>query len=327
MKFNKKGNGIIILIAVIIGLMILTIVGVFIFIGGKDGKIISGNKNVTSGYPIITIYLGTMDSKTREISPSQYYILDDKNNLLAQGTSTNSYISINVNVNRSIIVYCYNQDHYLSIVYKNLTDYELSKNETKIECKMDRIGKLKINDIQGDIQNIDNVIILNLSSEGGIYKRLSICFSKTAGIISVKMDNNYLSCPDNVWINYSSYDSEKKKYAWLPKGEFMCGSRLEKCNQVIGNSCQTPFITIPSRFTRDFDSCKYFGYDLDQKSSQSIVINVKTSSVKNNLDALNIVFFDEDLRYINNSLMFVSDNDGHDIGSIDQSLKIKFKNE
>lgn len=330
---NKKANALVIFIIIVVFILIVALIGVLLFLNTKHDPL-KVTKNIT--FPQITIYLSTQDADSKEIVSANYIILDENSNLVtSQTTNKGVYNPINISVNNSLKVYCFNSNHYLGYAQKNLTPYDYSYNKTKLDCKMKRIGSLKITSMQGSIQNIDNTLILNLTSEGGTYKGLAMCVAKTPGIETVDLDKNYKICEGSTWLNYSNVSCKdfynnrcvNLVYTYLPKNEYLCKDEKERCKSVVGSTCITEDISVPERFKRYFDKCKYLGYDLSPGQNQQILISVHTSSVKNSLDSLKILFYDYDLRYIDGNFTKVESINKDDIGAKDQETEVKYKSE
>jgi len=286
MALSKKSNiGIIISVLVII----ILIVGAFIFIYLTYDK----QENKINSTEMIEMYVTAEDDKTRESINANYYLTYGNGVFLMNGSlEVGAYKKIIVPKNKILHFHCWNDNYYLVIGHKQVTEKELALNRSVFTCSMYKMGLPKIN---GEL--IGDKAMLNLTSEGGWLYRLGVCFKWSAGILDVNLDDQTLVCENDTWKNYTKYYPENNTYDYLPPGQYKCENEIEKCEMVIGRRCKLAKMEIPHKYKNQVDYCTYLGKSLSPDESTEIELNIATLGTVNSLDYVKVIFIDHDRRY------------------------------
>ena len=318
---NKKASmGV--MVGIIIFVMIIGLIVTSLIIAKQKGYFI---KKEIKPEPTLKLHFMARDLETLE-SIDSTYILDYTNNsksiVLSKGNlSKDVWKEVDVPI-KIIHVYSWSKDHYLVKASKEFIQSEIQKNKSNFYIDIPKIGKLNVKHT-GDLKNNLNQIKLNITSDNW-FKKTSLAFSWTAGIVNVWIDGGEnIICEKGNWINYS-YDATTKTYTYFENNYYKCDERLERCESVELNKCK-PFNTLmPLRFQGTYDSVVYLGKTISPGESIEVILNVKTLGV-NALDELKITIYDQDRRWNPNEQMFtyMSELNGVNIGSPDLTYVIK----
>tara|TARA_Y100000310_G_scaffold295555_1_gene327044 strand:+ start:6262 stop:7170 length:909 start_codon:yes stop_codon:yes gene_type:complete len=301
---NSKGQTYIWVIGGVLVFMVISLVIVLLIIGTDR---MSNPDEVSEGE--MQIFLGGHESGTHPFYKGEYVL--SNNTIFYEGKLTDSLTSTIIRRMKNITMYCWGDNLYTGKTFKKFTEEELSQNKSKIECNSDKIGKLEIIRTSGDLSEENNLIKLNVTARDGSVNKIGMCFTWTAGIINTYLNKNFLLCSSE-WKNTSN--------------GYSCNGVFEQCGEINGNKCTLKEIEIPRRFELKVDSCENTGESLKEGQSIEIGIRVKTTDFKNSLDKLEIIFFDNDLRPIGNSMQYVSELNKVNIGTEDTKYTIDYVN-
>jgi len=288
MKTKAEGNG---WVLWLIGFIVVAIFVVVLIVFNQDTKINSQEQQ--SGN--VDLYLRALEPNTK-VSIQGNYRVSNFGTELAKGSLTKeSYTLIeDISINKTEI-YCSSQNHYSTLIHKEFTPEEKLNNLSKVDCIVERIGKIVVKTNKNLIEG-GNIITLTITSAGTI-KKPTMCVAWTPGVISVNKENPNLVCPDSVWVNYSgTYLDEKSKlqYTWLPENTYQCTEKwVEKCQSVFGSHCSPIPLEEPARLKNKVDKCWRIAGEI-KNSELSLNLNIKTEGM-NSLDKVTIYVFDEDL--------------------------------
>lgn len=292
----------------IIGIIIIVItVFVGVYISDRDKT--PNQDEEDSG--IMQLFLKAEDGSRGE------YRIKLLDNTTKSGTlSKDAYIPITIGMARSVEIMCWSEDSYTTTTHKAFTMPEIQANKSKAECKIDNHGTIDINFIRGDLLSKNNDLHLNLTAVDGSFKKLGICFSWTAGIIEAKLESDIVTCKEGVWKNNS-----------LPPETYLCGTdQYQICKSVQFNRCTLKDMVDPERFENKVDSCVHTGVDLQEGEQAEIKVKIKTIDNKNDMDFVELIFFDHDRRFIPalNDWMYVSELGGVNLGADDYKFRLNY---
>jgi hypothetical protein len=295
-------------IIVIIGLVVLVI------FFNQDTKVITKEQQ-----SFLDLYLRTLEPDT-EVSIKGSYRLTNKGMEISSGSLARASYTIieDITINKTEI-YCSSYNHYSTMIDKQFTPTEQLKNLSKVDCIVDKIGKIYVK-TNKNLAEGENLITLTVSSDGTI-KRPTMCVSWTPGVISVNKRIQGLVCENSVWLNYTgTYLDEDSvlKYAWLPANTYRCGENwVEKCESVFATRCNPIEITEPGRFKNKVDKCWRITGELDD-SEIEVDLKIKTEGI-NSLDKVVVYIFDEDLVYNTNTFTYeyLSEFEDKNIGTME----------
>jgi len=315
------------------GIIIGVIIGVLFIVCIVIGVIVLNQKGVFDDQPKVNItqielFISAEDTDTRE-SVNANFIINYLGNdtIISKGEiKKDSFTPILVDSDKVVQVNCWNEDHYLVRATRTFSYEEINSKKARLTCSMVRIGKLEVK-ANNELKTGTSEITYNIKSIDGWTYRTSGCFRWSPGIIYATIKNNIITCENSFWLNWSSYDSEKKEYIYLPKDMYRCNEELQKCESVSGNRCKLIDLEIPSRFKNKVDGCFSLGKTLSPGEDYNFTIEVKTLDFLNSLDFLDITFFDNDRRYseIENRFLWVSEQNGQNIGNEDKLFGIEYR--
>lgn len=324
---SKNGKVAVVLITVF-GIIFLGLIITLLIILNQKGS--SNNINtVETGN--MDLYLMARDSETQQSIDANYFIDYTLNNTLmkiSEGKLTkDSWTEIkNLPTNYTLHISGWNKDHYLTKNNRIFSPLEKSLNISKTTIDMPKIGELKI-EHYGDLKEIENDIIFNITAKEGKVSKISAILSWSAGIINAYLEKDILVCEQGSWINYSYFNATTQKYDYYKNNTYRCGEeRIEECEYVELNRCKPLPEKIPLRFLDKADSNIYLGKSLEKGESYQFVLRVKTLENKNSLDYLELTFYDRDRRYISgsNDFEWVAEYEKEDIGAGDFTYRINY---
>ncbi|MDP1729206.1 MAG: hypothetical protein Q8L27_03330 [archaeon] len=305
---NKKAETptwLIVFLIIFIVIIVATIV-IIILVGSSE------TKTELIKPATLSIFLTSSDSKSKSQVPANFMIFEN-GTLVSQGTTIlDTPIEVIIPLNKSADIYCFNDEYYTNSIHKDFTNYDFSFNASRIDCQMDKIGKLKI-ETTGDLSQLENHITLGLTSTGGIIRKLNACISWSIGMISIDDSKNFLSCPYGNWTKANESNT------------FLCNSEKQKCSYTDGRFCMPYDLEIPYRIKNQVDKCSSYGWTLNENEKQNFLLDVDTFELKNSLDYVQITFFGEDKRYINNEWRYIYEYQGNPIGLNDTIWRIDYK--
>jgi hypothetical protein len=177
---NKKAQ-------ISIGWIVLIAMFVLFLLGGVILILIVFNDKATNNPSLssnLSIYISAIDNQTN-IQKSGTYDVIFNHTLISSGKLDSNTLSEVKNINTNgIEVYCHSEGYYLSWLQKNFTQVEIENNASKITCKLNSYGNLKI-ETNSDIQREEGKIILQVSSKRK-FNNISGVISWSSGIISVR---------------------------------------------------------------------------------------------------------------------------------------------
>lgn len=299
---------------IIVSIGLLIVIGIII-----TAVMVIDKKSETKGKQTSNIEL-YLKSSTNDIN----YIIFQNNATQKGLLNSDSFTPITVNSN-DLKLYCYNKNHYTSETDKKFSNAEINLTKSKLECSPRTIGKLDIDLIRSQINNPEGKIIFNVTAKNGDYQKIGTCIKWTAGFINIKPLENYLYCEGGVWKSFKYYDAVSNTYDYLPKNHFICGNKIEKCSRVEGNKCTPIEVKTPNRFIGKVDECYYFGDYLRNGQTKTLVFTFKSLENKNQLDNIDFIFYDHDLRFNELTNKFEYKNqDSEDLGAEDITFRIKY---
>jgi len=290
---NKKGSYS--WIFILVGVIIIAGIIVAIIISNQD-------KNTV---PIITnqslsLYLRALEPNTK-ISISGNYIVNDfyTNYIISKGELIrDSFTLIEGIITNKTKIYCASDNHYANISTEEFTQEEKNNNLSKQECILNKVGKLKIESSPNLIEG-ENTITLNVSAIG-LINRPSFCMSWSPGIVLINNLDSGLICNNAIWLNYTSYNQEKKEFNWLPKDIYRCGEDwMEECESVEGTICYQVLLDVPARYKDKVSKCYRIAEQINNEN-KIVRLQAKAENI-NSADAIQIYLFDEDLWYNENT--------------------------
>lgn len=288
------------------GIIIGIMVGI-IFLGLVTTALIVINqktKTTEASQELIRVFLKARDLEGNFKDAD--YILDYNQNppiVVSSGNlSVESWTEITAPRNL-LHLYCWNEEHYVGKTNKaSFSAEELILNQSKISCKMPKIGNIEVTHT-GDLSKNLNTIKLNITARNGQYTKLSICSSWSTGIISVAIPNQIATCDKGNWLNWSHYNATTKEYTYLQDSYYRCGycpnkncEKTEKCELVEDTKCRIAGMTIPKSYKNKVDACWYLGVSLEENQSHIAEFEIKTMENKNRLDFVNFIILDQDRR-------------------------------
>jgi hypothetical protein len=281
---------------------IFILVGVIIIAGIIVAIIISNQDKTT--VPIITnqslnLYIRALEPNTK-ISISGNYIVNDfyTNYVLSRGELIrDSFTLIEGITTNKTEIYCASDNHYSNLSTEEFTQEEKNNNLSKQECTLNKIGKLKIESSPNLVEG-DNTITLNVSAIG-LINRPSFCMSWSPNIVLINNLDSGLICNNAIWLNYTSYNQEKKEFHWLPKDIYRCGDWMEECESVEGTICHQVLLDVPARYKDKVSKCYRIAEQINNEN-KIVRLQVKAENI-NSADAIQIYLFDEDLWYNENT--------------------------
>jgi hypothetical protein len=318
---NKKGRWGLWVISFLVIILLIAVIVAIIFIANQKN---TSQTSEETQIRLIDVFIKSKDNFNSYFN-GNYYILQEGSAITYSGTTnSDSFSEISLPEHANYQIYCSGDKYYTERTRKSFTSRDLEFNKTSIECTGSRMGELKIETISGNIQSEDSIISLNLTCFGGECRRLNVCFSWTVGIKNAKPIESRLICDEGSWKNFTSCDDTSCSY--LPQNQFLCGEYTQKCSSVKDNFCE-PELSIPSRFKSKMDECYPLGITLKNDQSYQLDFNVKTLSIKNSLDELNLIFYDSDRHFIGNKTEWITELNGKDYGNKDFEYKIKYQTE
>lgn len=313
-NMNKKGAGHwfgLIITAIIVIILIVLIIILAVIVGNSKSKDDNQMKNT------LKFYLNAKDYDTKEQLIGEYLVRDMKGNILSNGDlEKDSLIEINsIPYDEQIEIDCWNENHYMSIEYKNFTRVEIQNNASKFTCYPKEAGNIKLE----QIGNIGDGIIINISTDKH-FNKVSALFSWTVGISEVVYQNKRKDCDTN-WTNLYYYNSTEEINQTLPEGYYSCNGNIDKCKEIDGFSCILEG-EIPLRYLNRVDSAVYTGITIDN-GYYELPIKVRKNELFSEKDFINVTIYDQDLRFIGNELVYISQINGKDIESPDSSIIVR----
>lgn len=302
---NHKGNT-----WLIIGISIFVIVIIVFFVTILFVKF--PHQNNSEQNLVVSLFLNAKDKET-QIPLKVNYIIESKNKELvtkiSEGLLEDSWNELKVPKEDVLIITCWSDEYYSTKIEKPISTLSITNNKTFLTCEMDKIGQIEMSNI-GNLNNIDNQMDYSITTLDN-FKKLALCFSWTAGIISVNSNYNFLYCDEGVWDNYT-LDANNKK-VWLSNRTYLCGSDFKsECEYVNGKNCnKIGDKQIEPRYKGKVDKCFYTGNSI-KNGTYNFQVSVKTDEFKNSFDELKVFVFDFDRRYVNNQWVWTSENIGFD---------------
>ena len=291
----------------------------------------SDPNKIETTQPPIKLYLKGVNYLNESETVDANYRIEADNMVVKEGIlSKDSLTEIEV-PRKQLRLICWADGYYLGRTYKIFSAEELRLNVSKAICNMKKIGEISIKHT-GEIREGESLIRLNISAEG-IYGKLKICNRWSAGIISALPINSELICDKGVWLNWSKRDPVTKELTMLPETYFRCGECnypycdwTARCSSVNGANCKEYTTKIPNRYIGRVDNCYYPGRSLND---DWIVIDylVKASNL-NPLDEIGFYIMDSDRRHdqTENILMYMTEQNGENLGAEDTSYKVSYYN-
>lgn len=329
---TKKGNSAIHF--VIIGFIVIIIVLAFVAIGVANQKGYF-NQEEAPTQNLTRLFLRSQDGEEGKFIDANYILLGESNTILSRGNlKSSSFIEVTVPIQEKYTLMCWNDSsHYLVKIHKLVTPRDLSFNKTKITCWMPEIGELKIRKVSGGINNRLNKIKINLTAINGNVNSIAVCYKWSAGVIDVTTSNQWRKCQFGIWKNFTKYYPNNETYDYLPKGEYVCGvpgtidEVVEVCTETEGNRCKLRDMKTPHQYYGKVDMCSYTGITLKDGESIELELTVETLSFMNQLDYLEMIFFDHDRRWNNQEdrTTWFSEFDGKDLGTKEVRLTIDYE--
>lgn len=324
MKNNKGSLGLV--IGITIGVLVLIGVIVLILVLNHKGVF----KPKQEPMELIPFFIAPRLEPDLNFIESNYILeyqnVDGNFTYYSQGKLDDSWNELNVPRDFRLGFSCWSDQTYLVRAYKDILPEEKAQNKSKFTCDMVKFGNITVIH-EGEIKSTRDQITLNISTGDWFYKT-GMCFAWTSGILDVGLKDQFVFCDSGSWKNWSSYDAEKRKFTYLPKGKYLCGEdQYQECIYVDGSKCKIENEEIPSRFKGKVDSCVYTGKTIHNQTVQ-FVLDIQ-SDFKDRLDYIDIYIYDRDRRKNPNTgeWEWVSELDGKDIGSPDAIYRINYQEE
>lgn len=325
--FNKKGSAIvwgIVVTALVIGLIITVLI-----IVSQKGYLTK--KQTPLALSSINLYLKGEDIYSKEPSNGKYivaYKLNNTFNELAKGNlDTGSLIEVKNIPDTPLYLYGYGSDYYMTQTKKVFTDRERQENISKVSIPLTKIGHLEVKHT-GNLYQENNFIKFNITAKDGWVYRTAIAIRWTAGIISISPQEDRILCTAGVWENYTSYDESTNSHEWLPLNNYRCGEKIvEQCEAIEEMVYCKPLIpNIPQRLANKVDEVVYIGKSLAPDESYEFTLNIKTLQYKNELDYVELTFFDHDARFdVSQGIVWVNEEGGVDIAAEDVIHRVYYE--
>jgi hypothetical protein len=318
-----------IIIGSIIGCLFIVLIVITVIVLNQRGMLDGEQeKNVTQ----IQLFINGEDSITRKNLEANY-ILDYKQNdttlVISKGTlKSDSFIPVILDADKIYHVNCWDNEHYLVKASKKFATEEIESKKSRFTCSMVKIGELQIEEKGNLVAGKTNELNFNIVSKDGWTYKLAGCISWSAGIIDVYNQNNVITCDSGIWLNWSNYDAKTMKYTFLEEGSYRCGEdRIEKCEAVLNNKCRIKQIETPNRLKLKSDNCFYTGKSLAPDETYNLTLEAKTLDYMNELDFVEVTFFDYDRRYsaTGNIFEWVSEENGIDLAQKDKLARIEYE--
>lgn len=319
---NQKGNFIPITIIGIIVILIIAVIVTAILVITKTTRPNSGMSETDPSS--MNLFLGSENDEFE-------YVLFQNQSFIDKGeTESGAFLPLAIPSQEIVDVFCWNNENYIQKTSKAFDKVEKEQNKSKIVCGAEKIGTLNIQVEKSDINIQEGNIFFNITAKDGSFNRLGICLAWSVGFIDVSVREKTLVCEEGLWKNYSSYNPDTKLIKPLPEGVFLCGQTgFEKCELAESDQCKLEEIEIPSRFRGKVDECFYLGKSLKQGESERIIVDFKSMEFKNQLDFIEVIFFDGDIRYNSAQDVWlpISEESGKDIASKDIKYRLKYMGE
>jgi hypothetical protein len=253
-----------IIIGIIFGIIFLIgITTILIIVNQKQEK--QEKINTTS----MDLYLSI---KANSIITSGNYTLINNGNILEGKIIKDSLNEIkNVSIN-NVEIFCEKEGYYPEYINKIFTEEEKSFNSSIVECNLDKIGIIKIRNLD-NLSEGNSEINLNLDSDG-IYKNPLLCVAWTTNIINVKS-----------YLNESEITTNPIPTKW--------NKLVDKCfliEQVLNNEDLNIKLIVKSEGLSPFDYVKVYVSDSDT------ILNNRNFEISSELNGKDI--YGEDVEYI-----------------------------
>lgn len=311
---------------------ILIFLGLFLFLGLLITGLVMIGKNSTNGktdldkLEKITFYMRALDSDTNKQVDVEYIITDELDRIIKQGDlSKDSLVQIKeIPKLEKFNIYCGYNGYYLTKQIKTLTAQEIQLNSTKIECRTDKIGDLKIT-ASGELGGT-KAVSLNISSDNH-FNKLSAVLTWTSGVINVEFTPDEILCGE--WKVYPFLLDDKE--VPIITGDYTCEGIRHECSELKGvgedpeikRRCILPEEEIPARFYRKVDKAIFTGKSIN-KNSYELILYTKTVEEMIDSDFLEIKIYDKDLIHDGSGFVYKSEYLGENVGNPkDFTYKIK----
>lgn len=321
---NTKG-AVGVILGIIAGVLILVLLIVLVIVAKQ--KIFPSNEEIQKNQTTVRLFLGVFDKETEESLIANYLLVSNQNTILSEGVLDKDKLTESRISYKGLLTFsCWNNDYYSDRISQTISESIVDETKFTLFCNLYKIDKdLKVSH-QGNLNEELNTIKLNITAKEK-FRRVSLCFSWTTGIIDVILPDFFEICDGGAWRNYSFFNTTSEKYLWLPKEQYICSqSPIQECEEIIGNRCKLKEIIPPLRHRSISDVCVYTGKNINN-GELNLEFQVKTSDFKNPLDFLEIIVVDYDLRFNKEQKKWewVSEKNGVDIGAEDILYLVEYQ--
>lgn len=323
---KKGGAGVV--WAIVGGIIFIALIITLLIIVSQKGFL--SKTNTPSQNSSMDLYLMGKDSLSSESTNGNYILAYSSNGTFQKFNEgkleKDSWTEIKGVLDQPIYIYSFNDGYYTTKTKKTFTLLERQNNVSKTEVPFYKIGNLEVKS-EGNLNNENNKISVNITARDGWVNRVGMAVKWTAGIVTVKMESNRVTCNSGEWKNYTNYNYDTQVYEWLPQDNYICGDRdIEECLSTNGVLCELKTPKIPVRLSNKVDDIFYVGKSLASNESYQFTIDVKTIKYKNELDYIELIFFDYDSRFDQfQGLNWINEEGGSDVGSNDKVFRLYYK--
>ena len=311
--------GVLLLIIIFVGLIVLIVI-----IGQRADR----DQNEIELNQTITFYVESLDTKTKKRIDAQYLISHEGIKLSEGSLTKDSLTEFQVLGKFSEYeIFCWGNRHYLLSSIKKLTPIEDETNISKVSCNLQPHSNLTIIH-GGELGEGPKKVILNITSNDGEFRKLSVALKWSSGIINVKYKPKPLPCNEGSWVNYKTHLQSSGNETWHQRNFYSCNGVLEKCNKIDEiNRCKLPDEEeVPNRYRTKVDKVIYTGINLKEGENIELSFEVTGRSDLNSRDYLEIIFYDKEMVYLGDRWEFLSELSGQNIGNPkDFSYKIFYE--